>query len=131
MATYLGQDGVVKIGANAIAEVKSFSVEETGESVEDTAQGDTWRTFKPGLKSFSGTIEAQFDDTDATGQSLLNIGDEPTLILFPMGDNEGIKLTGNVVITGRSITSELESIVTASFSFQGNGELVQEAYNAP
>jgi len=130
MTTYLGQDGVVKIGANSVAEVKSFSIEETGESVEDTAQGDTWRTFKPGLKAFSGTIEAQFDDTDATGQGVLPVGAEVTLILFPMGDDEGIKLTGNVVMTGRSITSELESIVTASYSFQGSGELVQEAYNA-
>ena len=36
MATHAGSEGTVKSGANAIAEVRSFSLEETADTIEDT-----------------------------------------------------------------------------------------------
>ena len=46
MATHTGSEGTVKVGANAIAEIRSFSIEETADTVEDTSMGDTYRTHK-------------------------------------------------------------------------------------
>ena len=46
MATFKGSDGVVKIIGNAIAEIRSFSVEQTADTIEDTKMGDTARTYK-------------------------------------------------------------------------------------
>ena len=57
MATHTGSEGTVKIGANAIAEIRSYSIEETGDTIEDTTMGDSARTYKAGLKDFSGSIE--------------------------------------------------------------------------
>ena len=34
MATHKGQDGIVKVGSDAVAEVRSFSIEETADTVE-------------------------------------------------------------------------------------------------
>ena len=36
MATHTGSEGTVKVGANAVAEIRSFSLEESGEVIETT-----------------------------------------------------------------------------------------------
>ena len=64
MATFKGSDGVVKAGGNAIAEIRSFSVEQTADTIEDTKMGDAARTYKSSLTSFTASIDALFDDTD-------------------------------------------------------------------
>ena len=79
MATFLGKDGVIQIGSNAVAEVRSFSIDETMDTIEDSAMGDTARTFKAGLKSFSGTADVFFDDTDTSGQGGLTVGTSGTI----------------------------------------------------
>jgi len=126
MATYSGQDGVIKIGAVTVAEVKSFSIEETGDTLEDTAQGDDWRTHKPGLKAWSGSAEAHWDPDDTGGQDVLVVGASVSGVFHPYGATSGAaKLTGTCTVVSRSISSELEGIVAVSFSFTGNGELTQ------
>ena len=40
MATFHGNSGVVKIGANTVAEVRSFGVTETMDTVDATAMGE-------------------------------------------------------------------------------------------
>ena len=52
MATFKGSDGVVKAGGNAIAEIRTFSVEQTADTIEDTKMGDTARTYKSSLTTF-------------------------------------------------------------------------------
>ena len=53
MATHKGSEGTVKVGSNAVAEIKSYSIEESADTLEDTAMGDTARTYKSSLTSFS------------------------------------------------------------------------------
>ena len=36
MATHVGTSGVVKVGANTVAEVVGFNLDETNDTVEDT-----------------------------------------------------------------------------------------------
>ena len=40
MATHAGSEGTVKVGSDAIAEIRSFSIEETADTLEDTSMGD-------------------------------------------------------------------------------------------
>jgi len=70
MATHTGSEGTVKVGANTIAEIRSFSIEESAETLEDTSMGDTARTYKPSLTTFTATVDVLWDDTDTTGQTL-------------------------------------------------------------
>ena len=44
MATHLGKEGTVQVGANAIAEIRSYSIDETSDVVEDTSMGDDSKT---------------------------------------------------------------------------------------
>lgn len=124
MATHAGSEGTVKVGANAIAEIRSFSIEETADTLEDTSMGDTARTYKPSLTTYTGSIDVLWDETDTTGQGALTIGAEVTLNLYPEGTTSGdTYLTGSAIVTGRSITSSYDGLVEMSISVQGTGAL--------
>ena len=80
MASHIGRDGIVKVGsANTVAEVKSFSIEESADTVETTKMTDTSRTHAITLTSFSGSLDCFWDETDTTGQGALTIGASVTL----------------------------------------------------
>ena len=68
MATHIGRDGVVKVGANSVAELRSFSIDETGDTVEDTVMTDTARSYVSTLTSFTGSADVYWDETDTSGQ---------------------------------------------------------------
>ena len=124
MATHTGSEGTVKVGSNAIAEIRSFSIEEQADTIDDTTMGDTARTFKSSLTSFSGSVDVLWDETDSSGQGALTIGAEVTLNLYPEGDAAGdTYLTGSAIVTGRSISSSYDGLVEMSITVQGNGAL--------
>jgi predicted secreted protein len=126
MATHAGSEGTVKVGANAIAEIRSFSIEESADTLEDTTMGDTARTYKPSLTTYTGSIDVLWDETDTTGQGALTIGAEVTLNLYPEGDTSGdTYLTGSAIVTGRTVNSSFDGLVEMSISVQGNGALTQ------
>jgi len=126
MATHAGSEGTVKVGSDAIAEIRSFSIEETADTLEDTSMGDGARTYKPSLTSFSGSVDVFWDETDSAGQGALTIGAEVTLNLYPEGDTAGdTYLSGAAIVTGRSVSSSFDGLVEMSISVQGNGALTQ------
>lgn len=124
MATHTGSEGTVKVGSDAIAEIRSFSIEESAETLEDTSMGDTARTYKPSLTTFTGSVDVLWDETDTTGQGALTIGAEVTLNLYPEGDASGdTYYSGSAIVTGRTINSSYDGLVEMSISVQGNGAL--------
>ena len=124
MATHTGSEGTVKVGTDAVAEIRSFSIEETADTLDDTSMGDTARTFKPSLTTYTGSVDVLWDETDTSGQGALTIGAEVTLNLYPEGDTSGdTYLTGTSIVTGRSITSSHDGLVEMSISVQGTGAL--------
>ncbi len=66
MATHTGSEGTVKVGANAVAEIRSFSIDSTADTAEDTTMGDSYRTYKTTLKGWSGSLDCFWDETDTT-----------------------------------------------------------------
>tara|TARA_R100001086_G_scaffold38827_2_gene17189 strand:+ start:571 stop:957 length:387 start_codon:yes stop_codon:yes gene_type:complete len=123
MATFSGSAGVVKAGGNAIGEIRSFSVEQSGDVIEDTKMGDSARTFKPSLTQFTASIEALFDDTD-TAQTAMTIGSELAFLFQPEGSGSGaFQLSGTGIVTGISQSQSFDGLVERSFSVQGTGAL--------
>lgn len=126
MATHKGSEGTVKIGANAIAEVRSYSIESTADTLEDTVMGDTARTFLPSLTSWSGSVDVFWDETDTNGQLAADVGSSITLNLYPEGSTTGdFYYTGTAIVTGKSVTGSFDGMVEASISFQGTGALTE------
>jgi len=123
MATFKGKDGVVKVGSNAIGEIRNFSVEESADTIEDTSMGDTARTYKDSLTQFTASIDALFDDGD-TAQTALTIGSSATFSFLPEGDSSGkYSLSGSGIVTGISRSQSYDGLVEISFSLQGSGAL--------
>lgn len=126
MAVHTGSEGTVKVGANTIAEIRSFSIEESHDAIEKTAMGDSYRSFSTGLLSWSGSVECYWDETDATGQGALDVGSSVTLNLYPEGASTGDTFfTGTCLISGKSISSTADGMVEASYSVQGSGGLTE------
>jgi predicted secreted protein len=124
MATHTGSEGTVKVGSDAVAEIRSFSIEETADTLEDTSMGDTARTYKSSLTNYTGTVDVLWDEEDTTGQGALTIGAEVTLNLYPEGDTSGdTYYSGTAIVTGRTINSSYDGLVEMSISVQGTGAL--------
>lgn len=124
MATHTGSEGTVKVGANAIAEIRSYSVEETADTVEDTTMGDSYRTHKTTLKAWSGTVDVFWDETDTTGQSALTVGSEVTANFYPEGSTTGdAYMTGTAIVTGKTVSASFDGMVESTITLQGTGAL--------
>ena len=123
MATYKGSDGVVTIGGTAVGEIRSFSVEESADTIEDTAMGDSSRSYKSSLKSFSASIDALFDNDDS-GQDALTIGSEVACIFRSQGTGStNMERSGTGIVTGITINQAYDGLVETSFTLQGTGAL--------
>jgi predicted secreted protein len=124
MATHKGSEGTVKVGANAVAEIRSYSITETSDTLEDTVMGDAARTYLASLKSFSGSMDVFWDETDTNGQIALSPGSSVTINIYPEGSTSGdTYYTGSIIVTEKSITASFDGMVEASISFQGTGAL--------
>lgn len=126
MATHAGSEGTVKSGSNAIAEIRSYSLEETADTLEDTTMGDSSRTYLPSLKTFSGSVDVFWDETDTTGQGSFDVGASVTLAIYPEGDTSGdTYYSGSAIVTGKTITGSFDGMVEATFTLQGTGALTE------
>lgn len=124
MATHKGSEGTVKFSANEIAEIRSWTINETADTLEDTTMGDTARTYKPSLTSWDGSMDVYWDETDTNGQVAATIGAEVTLNVYPEGDTSGdAYYTGSAIVTGVSRTASFDGMVEASITVQGTGAL--------
>ena len=124
MATHKGSEGTVKIGANAIAEIRTWTINETADTLEDTTMGDSARSYKPSLTSWDGSMDVYWDETDTNGQGAATIGAEITLNVYPEGAVTGDSYyTGSAIVTGVSRTASFDGMVEASLTFQGTGAL--------
>lgn len=125
MATFAGKDGIVKIGSNAVGEIRSYSIEQTMDTIEDSSMGDTDRTYVSSLKSFSGSMDVYFDEAD-TGQLDFQVGDAGSISVLMEGDTAGDhSLSGAILVTGRTLTASFDGLVEASITFQGTGALTE------
>jgi len=124
MATHIGRDGIVKVGANSVAELRSFSIDETGDTVEDTVMTDAARSYISTLTSFTGSADVYWDETDTSGQGALTVGASVTIGFYPEGETAGdTYYSGTCIVTGVSRSASFDGMVEASISVQGSGAL--------
>lgn len=128
--TYKGKDGVVLVGSDTVGQIRNFSVEQTADTIEDTSMGDSARTYKDSLTSFTASIDALFDQSSAdsvtadAGQVALTIGSTATFKFLPQGNTTGdYQLSGEGIVTSISRSQSYDGLVEISFSVQGSGAL--------
>jgi predicted secreted protein len=135
MAILTGNNGVVKLDASVggsvavIANVRTFSIELTRDTIETTTMGVDVRTYLTGLSSWSGSADIYFDPVASTGtiatHTVLNptsgtVGLGTLTVELFLADAAG-KFSGEVIITGFTVNSSMDGMVEASISFQGSG----------
>lgn len=126
MANHKGSEGSVHSGANAVAELKGWSLSQSANTIDDSNLSDTWASKKSGQQSWSGSCEAFWDETDTTGQGTFTVGAEVTLNLYPEGAASGATYwTGLAIITSIENSGAIDGMVEANFSFEGNGALTE------
>ena len=132
MASYVGNAGAVKINGAAVAEVRSYSIEMTSDTIEQTVMGDATRQYVKGLSTWSGTADVYWDPAHFTGTNNIDgeifgsVGDTgASLAVYPEGDvgaSDKI-MSGDVIITGYTVNGTVDGMIEASISFQGTGAL--------
>jgi predicted secreted protein len=124
MATHKGSEGTVKIGSNAIAEIRTWSINQTADTIEDTTMGDSARTYQSSLNTWDGSVDVFWDETDTTGQGACTIGTSITLNVYPEGATTGdIYFSGTAIVTGITRTASFDGMIESSLTFKGTGAL--------
>jgi hypothetical protein len=130
MATNKGSSGVVKIAASggsvaAVGEVRSYSIDESADTIEDTSMGDTVKTYLSSLSDATLTIDALWDDSDAQ-QLALDTKADIDWEIHPTGTGTGEKYyEGSGVVTSKTISASYDGLVEASFSVQVSGAITE------
>lgn len=125
MARHSGKNGLVKFGVNSVAALDSFDIEETIGEVDITAAGDDWRDHDTTYAEWSGTISLKLDHA-GTGQNT-RAGDEVAFEGYTEGDASGkVYLSGTATVTGHSVSSPHDGVVTRTYTIKGKGELAIE-----
>ena len=123
MATHHGKAGVVTIGGTTLGNATGFTVDTTHDVVEDTALGNSMKSYLGGRGTYTFTIDMNFDETDS-GQTTLVQGSELTFAFLPEGNASGDrKFSGSGIVTGMSVGVTLDGVTTRTVSGQGNGGL--------
>lgn len=127
MATFHGKEGTVEFDSKVVGEVRSFSVEQTASTADDTVMGDDWETHLITRKAWSGSVECYLDSTATTGNAnVVTVGSSAVLELFTQGSGS-YNLSGTATVTSVSISESHDAVIEISFSFTGNGALTAAA----
>jgi len=124
MAAITGVLGLVKVATNTVAQITSFSIDESANMISDSELTDAAETSIAGRTSWSGTIECMWDDADTTGQGAMTIGSSLAFEFQPEGATAGsAEYSGTGLIESRGLAVADESMITQSFSVKGTGAL--------
>ena len=126
MANHTGTSGLVKVGTNTVAEVRSFTINTTAELLEDTTLTDTSKSYQVGKKGATVSVECFWDETDTNGQIAIAEGSQVALNLYPEGADSGdYYFSGTWLISGNSISTPTDGIIEATFDATLTGALTR------
>lgn len=130
MGTISGIYGRVKWPGHYTSHITSWSMDAEMDPQEDTAWefdgngnpiagtgSDGWRTYKGGLKTFSGSFEAYQDETPA------DFSESKAQIELFVNVNTGAAWYGEAYCSGVSPEASVDGMQTVSLDFQGVFEL--------
>ncbi len=130
MATTKGSSGVVKLAVSggsvaAMGEIRSFTLDETADTIKDSVMGDTSRTYVSSLKTATLSMDVYWDDADAV-QLVMDAAADLDFELYPTGTGTGEKYySGSGILTSKSITASFDGMVEGSFALQVSGAVTE------
>ena len=138
MAFFSGEEGSVKFKngsgtTEAVVSTTGWSLETTKETLDVTAHGATFRAFRGGLISGTGSIDFLY--TAASGNETANLladiltVEDPADAQFELFlDTSGSKkVSFSGIVTGTTLTAQTGELETVSVSFQTSGAITNAA----
>lgn len=133
MATATGNSGVVKLVTDggtlaAVGEVRSFSIEETRDTIESTVMGDTERTYLAGQGTSTVSVECYWDSADDGQQDAddsVRSSEKIDFEILPNGAGTGKKYSGEGFVTSKSVNVASDGMVECSLSIQVSGAVTE------
>lgn len=130
MATTKGSTGVIKLAVSggsvaAMGEVRSYTLTQSADTIEDTTMGDSNRTYVSSLKTGTLSAEVYWDDADAV-QLVMDAAASVIFEVYPTGAGTGEKYyTGGGIVTSNEITASFDGMVEGSFEVQVSGAVTE------
>lgn len=131
---YTGSSGILKVDGVAVAEITAFSLAKTKPITSRKKLGDAWDSHLANtVQAWSGKLSAHWDEADATGQSvmrdaLLNGARVELSLYFAGTGSEAQFWQGFAYIEANDVeVSDVDAMVSAMFSFRGDGQIVPVA----
>lgn len=136
----------IGVGANAASPIPKASSNGTAvnkydlqlgvDYAEDTGQGDTSKTYVPGLGDFSGSVDMFYQDVVTPGalqHALIDAAQAGTLCRFYAYPGLGAGITtvyhyGFIYLSLKSLPSDVGGLIMASFDLKAGGSI---AYQHP
>lgn len=117
MAAKAGYGGAVTVNGLTVG-VKTWIINNVNEPLETTtlADGQT-RTFIPGLNSFTGSFEGNWDQANTVA-----VGDTADATFYP-GAGTALSYTGHIIISGLDVEDAFDGVLNGPITFQGSGTL--------
>ena len=118
-----GKNGALSVdgGTTNVAQLTSWTITQSAETIEASYMGEDWKCVKPGMFSWEGSAEAVFDTTEVYP----TIGAVVNLVAY---EATGVTTyTGSAIVTSIEVSAGVEDMITASLAFTGDGELTTAA----
>lgn len=128
MATVHGKNAAVYLGTNtatAIGETNEISISFGADYAEDSAHGDTNKSYKPGLFDFEGSIAGMYDIADDTLLTAALAGTQQKFYFYPNRANRYQYFYGDVFVTVDDLTAPIAAIVGVSYSLRAAGTITK------
>ncbi len=127
MAT-TGKEGSVAIGANKVAEIKSWSLDLGADDIDITSfDSNGKKEFLAGLTEWSGSFEGNLKTADTNGQkALLNAWANGTPVTLNLKVDDTVTFSGSAYVKP-SIEVPVDDKASFSCDFQGTGALTLPA----
>lgn len=123
-----GRHGYLIVGANQIAHITAWKIDQSVEEAEKTSMGDTGKSFLTGLKDATLTLACWWYRAD-TGQSAIEAGftggTTVAIKIYPQGDpppdvgDEEIVGAAMAVVSS-NIDSSLDAVISGEFVLRGS-----------
>jgi len=134
---FSGKDGKLYVGGTEVSQLQNWSLSQSMSVLEITAMGDTDRTLKPGVRSYSGSARAYYYTATAAGApnvtdlltaAIKSSGTESDKVTLKLrleevsgSDTNARDIEVGAYVTSVSISSAVGEISSVDFSFEVDG----------
>lgn len=121
MATMKGQFGLVKAGGSQVAEIRSFTINQTATLEDNSGIEQEWKEFFVTNTEWGAQISIFWDDANT---ALFPLGSTVSVVFYPFHEtDDNSRYFGDGIVISRQITGQFDTMVEATISIIGTGEL--------